>query len=73
MIVTLESTKKVVTLNGTQARVWEGTTNTGIKVHAFITRIAVNAIEDNTQFNKELQQQKAPSAEVLSIPLRMLL
>ena len=73
MIVTLESTKKVVTLNGTPARVWEGTTESGIKLHAFITRIAVNETEDTTQFNKELQQQKAPSAEVLSIPLRMLI
>lgn len=73
MIVTLQSTTKVVTLNGTQARVWEGTTDSGIKVHAFITRISVNKNENVTQFYKELQQQKAPSAEVLSIPLRMLI
>ena len=40
MKVTLESTTKIVELNGVQARIWEGTTEGGIRVHAFITRIA---------------------------------
>ncbi len=44
MKITIESTSKIVTVetrNGPiQARVWQGETESGIPVHAFITRIA---------------------------------
>jgi hypothetical protein len=46
MTVTLTSTTKVVKLNGVPARIWEGYTESGIKIHAFITRVAVNKDED---------------------------
>lgn len=73
MKVILENTDKIVELNGVPARVWEGETDSGIKVHAFITRIAVHKSEDTSQFERELQEQKAPSAEVKAIPFRMIL
>lgn len=41
MKITLESTSKIVELNGVPARVWEGKSESGIPCHAFITRIAV--------------------------------
>ena len=75
MIITLESTSKIVKLNeSVDARIWEGTTITGIKVHCYITRIAIvpnQAAE--AEFAKELEKQKTPSAAVEAIPLRLIL
>ncbi len=73
MQVQLESTSKIVTLNGVQARIWEGHTASGIPCHAYVTRIAVAKDEDSTQFEKELLEQAAPSAAIAAIPLSMIL
>jgi len=71
--ITIESTTKVVTANGIQCRVWEGETASGIKVQCLIPRIAVSRDDDTGQFEKELQEQRAPLAEVMAFPLRMIL
>lgn len=78
MKITIESTEKIVTIivNGAEvpARIWEGATGSGIPVHAYLTRIA--AFSENTdlsQFERELQQCRAPSAAVAAIPLRLIL
>jgi hypothetical protein len=55
------------------ARVWEGHTEAGIPIHCFITRVAVAAGADQTQFERELKEQRTPSFEVASIPFRMIL
>jgi len=77
MKVELESTTKIVQLvvNGTDvpARVWEGKTDSGIKVHAYITRIATHLENDQIEFERELQQCKVPSTEILALPLRLIL
>ena len=75
MKITIENTTKIVQLkNNVPARVWEGETDSGIKVYCFITRITVSDNEQNLeQFKKELMQQKAPSEEMKSIPLRLVL
>lgn len=73
MKIVLESTTKIVELNGVPARVWEGYTESGIPVHAFITRIAVHKNEDRQQFEAELQECKVPSADVASIPFRLII
>ena len=76
MTVTLEPTTKIVELNGVPARIWQGETSTGIKCHAYITRIAidVNEPEENQeQFQKELLEQRPPSAALNAIPARMIL
>lgn len=78
MKVTLESTTKIVELKtdaGTMsARIWEGQTESGIKVHAYITRIAAGKEEpDLSQFERELQECRAPSEAVVVIPLRLIL
>ncbi len=79
MKATIESTSKIVHLsgpdfNGVPARVWEGETETGIKVHFYVTRVAVDKTETNVgQFEKELSEQQAPSPEVAVLPLRMIL
>lgn len=68
MKMKIESTSKIVTLRvGGQdvpARIWEGHTEAGVPVHAFITRVAVAKEEDASQFEAELQEHRAPSAEV---------
>jgi hypothetical protein len=76
MKITVESTTKVVHLDGIPARIWEGHTESGVPVHCYITRIAVatdSPPEHFTQFDYELQEQRTPSAEVAAIPLRLIL
>jgi hypothetical protein len=76
MKVTLESTTKIVDINnGVKARLWEGRTDSGIEVHAFITRIAVDkdaAPEVHARFVEELEEQKPPSFALSDVyPARM--
>ena len=73
MKITLENTTKIVELNGVPARIWEGETHSGIKVHAFITRIAVSNKDDTSQFEKELLATKPPSMDIQSYPNRLVL
>jgi hypothetical protein len=73
MTIQMSSTTKVVELNGVPARIWEGETASGIKCHAYITRIAVDPGQDETQFQAELTECEPPSPELEAIPLRMIL
>jgi hypothetical protein len=76
MKVTMESTSKIVQLNGVPARIWEGTTETGIPCHVYVTRIAVAEglqPEQYRDFEVELSETRKPSAEIEAIPLRMIL
>ena len=74
MKISIESTEKIVEFDGIPARVWEGETESGIKIHCYITRVAINADEKRTEeFEQELKEQKPPSAEIQAIPLRMIL
>ena len=76
MEIQLESTAKIVQLNGVPARIWEGTTASGIRVHAYISRVAIAADEEpsvHRQFEQELQSCRPPSAEVRAIPLSLIL
>lgn len=73
MKVTIESTSKIVFAKGLPCRVWEGETISGIKVQCLIARIAAPIGEDLSQFESELLEVRAPSAEVAAFPLRMVL
>lgn len=73
MKVTLESTDKIVLLDGVPARVWEGTSETGVPVHAFITRISASLKADLSQFEAELEVHRTPSDDVVAYPMRLLL
>jgi hypothetical protein len=73
MKVQLESTDKIVTLNGVPARIWEGTTEGGIPCHAYITRIAVKDGLDASEFERDLKEHRKPSSEVAAIPMSMIL
>ncbi len=73
MKLTLENTSKIVQLNGIPARVWEGHTDSGVPVHAFISRVAVKNDQDHSQFERELQECRTPSADVEALPARLVL
>jgi hypothetical protein len=70
----MHSTTKIVDVNGVPARIWEGVTESGIDVHCFVTRIAVAAKEDTSQFEAELQECQPPSLAVeRAYPLSLVL
>jgi len=74
MKVTINSTSKIVHLNGLPARVWEGETESGIKVHCYVTRIAIDVDETRTEeFETEFRECRVPSVEVNEIPLNLLI
>lgn len=74
MKVILESTQKTVFINGVPARIWEGETASGIKVHCYITLVSVAENEPNTQeFEQELERHAPPSVEMEAIPLRLII
>lgn len=77
MKIVIESTTKMVTLivdgSPVPARIWEGQTESGVPVYCYVTLIAAPAKEDLAQFERELKEWRAPSAEAEAIPLRMIL
>lgn len=82
MKVQLESTDKIVELRFgeggpvTQARLWQGITEGGVLVHAYIARIGVASDSPPNVlavFEKELAHQAKPRAEFSAIPLRLII
>ncbi len=77
MKVELESTGKIVRLvvDGREvpARIWEGTTSSGIPCHAYITRIAVADDQDAAEFERELLEQRRATPAVEAIPSRLII
>jgi hypothetical protein len=73
MKLTLESTERIITVNGVPARIWVGTSEGGVKCHAYITRVAVDEGQDYSVFERELEQCAPPSFEILAIPARLIL
>lgn len=55
------------------ARVWEGTTESGIPVTVLVTRIAVNNVDDTAEFEAELEACRPPSTYVDAWPNRLVL
>jgi hypothetical protein len=80
MKLQLESTDKVVMLQTSKgdvpARIWEGESEAGVPVIAFITRVAVatkQGPEDFAVFERELIECRAPSEAAASFPDRLIL
>lgn len=73
MKATINSTEKIVTINGVPARLWQGESENGIKFHAFITRVAVEKEADCSEFEKELQECEPMKAEFEAFPTRMII
>ena len=73
LIVTASPTSKIVHLNGIPARIWEGTTEGGLKVHLFITRVSCGMDADSSELVQALRETAVPSAEVQAYPARLVL
>jgi hypothetical protein len=78
MKLILEQTTQVVTVfnedgAGVECRVWEGKTESGVKVEALIVRIAARDDQDLTQLQNELKETRPPSDDVRAFPLRLIL
>lgn len=75
MKATLESTDRVIEVNGVPARVWQGVTAAGVPFVALITRVAVHRDADHGEFAAELQEEHAPPEEaaIRAFPARMVL
>lgn len=82
MKITIENTDKILHLQGptggeVPARVWEGETESGIKVICFVTRLLVKEGQPEEiyqQFERELRETpKAASPAVQTFPLRLVL
>lgn len=80
MRLTLESTDKIVQLriNGVYvpARVWQGETAEGVRVHAMIAGVAVakgQPDEVYAAFERDLQECADTRPDGLAIPLRFIL
>ena len=80
MKATIESTNKIVMIkpsplaDGVPARIWEGETESGIKVHCYITRVAIDSNEPRAnEFSAELEECRAPSVEVSGLSLSMII
>lgn len=68
MKATIESTDQVVKMKDSQgnpylARVWEGVSEGGVGFTAFIPTVQVARDADNTVFERELSENKAPHAD----------
>lgn len=73
MKMTIHNTSKIVQVNGVPARVWEGHTEAGIPVIAFVTRIAAERERDLAEFDRDLSEVSPPSPDVAAWPARMLI
>ena len=64
MKITLENTSRFDTICGLQCRLWEGTTEKGVQVFAFIPVVAVATSAEQYDFENELREvkPKEPSA-----------
>jgi hypothetical protein len=77
MKVHIEPTSRVVELvigdQAVPARIWEGTTDNGIPVICWVTRVAAERDNDLAELDAALAEQRPPSRGALSFPLRMIL
>jgi hypothetical protein len=83
MKITIEPTTKIVELitasGKVPARIWEGTTERGTPLMAFITRIAplIEGLKEgepaDLEFKAALGEVRAPSREVQAIDARLIL
>lgn len=73
MRITLEPTSQFAEANGVRARVWQGTTESGVPLQALIMQVAVHKDHDQSQFLAELKEVDAPRPDVQVFPARFIL
>ncbi len=74
MKLTLEPTDRIQTVDGSPCRLWTGTTETGVSVHAFIRCVSpqTHDAEAIALFEKELRELPPARCEAVSYDLRFL-
>jgi hypothetical protein len=72
MKLILESTGTIERVQGVPARVWNGKTESGIEVKAWISIVQVHKSQDGEQFERELQEIEI-RRELVSFDMRMIL
>ena len=73
MKISIESTSRIVIADGIECRIWVGKTEHGIEIECLIPRIAARNGQDLSQFEAELKEHRAPTADMEAFPLRMIL
>ena len=63
MKATMESTSKLLILNGLSVRVWEGVTQNGVRFVALVNRLQAVQPTEQQAMVQELTKFKEPSAE----------
>jgi hypothetical protein len=73
MKMTLESTDRFMSINGQPHRVWQGKTEGGIPVEAYIRAVSpqTHDAEANALFDRELEALPQPRRELVSFDYRM--
>lgn len=72
MKIELTKTSQITHLNGVPVRVWEGKTEKGVEIVAFIARIAVQKDKDCSELENELTETDCPKPKQ-SWPMSMVL
>jgi hypothetical protein len=72
MILKIESTDQIATVNGVRCRLWMGHEETGVPCKVFVALVAVANDQDATCFDRELLKQ-GPPAELRFVDLRQIL
>lgn len=82
MELIIRPTDKIVTLlddvTGTEipARIWQGQTSTGIPVHVYITRVAVDhnrPAHELAEFERALKETEPMRPDIAAIPMRLII
>lgn len=60
MKIELQSTGRIVLLDGVPCRVWEGKTAAGVPLTAYIARVAIDDPRDASHFARELLETPRP-------------
>jgi hypothetical protein len=70
--MTIESTSRIVNVDGVEGRVWQGQTDSGIPVVCIIHRVATHESHSQVEFERELQRCAAPNrVATMAFPARM--
>lgn len=74
MKATLEPTSMFTFVNGVRCRIWQGTTERGVPIHAHIALVGVDRAEDSSELERALKEVAPPRADLLELAsLRMVM
>ena len=75
MKLTIEPTDRIQSIDGSPARLWTGTTATGVPVHVYVRIVSpqTHEAEALAVFDRELKALPAPRHEAVTFDLRFIL